>query len=80
QGWSVAESLRFLTASYAVALWLLRLSSGEQVPTRENAIDAVAAIDRGQGFALFTSARHRRRLNLLARNGELERLVIWFAR
>jgi hypothetical protein len=40
----------------------------------------VTIMDRGQGFAPLNSPNHRSRLAMIARLGELEKLVIWYAR
>jgi len=42
-------------------------------------IQIVVALDRGQGFASLTGQLHRLRLQMLS-SGELERLVVWYAR
>jgi len=78
--WPLVESFRALAASYAVATWMLRLACGDRPPAVEDVIDAVGAIDRGQGYAPLTGRRHRVRLSALARRGELPRLLIWYAR
>ena len=79
--WPLVEGLRAAALSYAVALWMLRWSAGpNQPPRRGETIPIIAALDRCLGYAILTSARHRRRVALIARNGELERLVVWYAR
>jgi lysine-N-methylase len=78
--WSLTESFRALAFSYAIAMWLLRLSCGERPPQVEDMIDVVGAIDRGHSFAALSGRRHRRRLASLRRLGELPRLVVWYAR
>ncbi len=43
-------------------------------------IQIVVALDRGQGYAPLTGQLQRTRLHLLSTYGELERLVVWYAR
>ena len=43
-------------------------------------IQIVVALDRGQGYAPLTGQLQRGRLKMLSGNGELERLVVWYAR
>ena len=74
------RSFRALALSYAVALWILRVSCGPRPPTMEDMLGAVAAIDRGQTYAPLAGQRHRRRVASLARLGELPRLVAWYGR
>jgi lysine-N-methylase len=80
RAWSLVESFRALALSYAVALWILRVSCGPRPPETEDMLGAVAAIDRGQTYAPLTGRRHRRRVASLERLGELPRLVAWYAR
>ena len=70
----------YVTLTHAVAMWLLRLSCGDRRPQVKDVIDAVGAINRGQGYAELTGRRHRRRIASLARLDELARLVVWHAR
>ena len=42
--------------------------------------EIITALDRGQGYAPLSGAKQRRRVQVLARLDELERLVIWYAR
>jgi Fe-S-cluster containining protein len=80
RGWSLVESFRALALAYPVALAMLRLTCGEGPPQADQAIDAIGAIDRAQGNASLSGARHRRRLRQLASLGELPRLLAWYAR
>ena len=73
------ESIRGLVSLFPVGLWLLRWVSHGRNPTSEDMIQIVVALDRGQGFASLTGPLHRMRLQMLA-SGELERLVVWYAR
>jgi lysine-N-methylase len=78
--WSLVESFRALALSYAVAMWMLRLSSGPRPPETADVAGVVGAIDRGQSYAALAGRRHRSRTASLARLGELPRLVAWYAR
>jgi len=78
--WSLVESFRALALAYPVGLWLLRWLSADAPPSPELAIDIVTMLDRGQGYAPLTSRQHRSRINTLAQLGDLERLVVWYAR
>ena len=80
RGWTILDSIRGLAATYPVGLWLLRWATQGQEPTTEDMLQIVVALDRGQGFGSLTGGLHRRRLRMLASQGELERLVIWYAR
>lgn len=79
-GWSLVESFRALALTHPLALWMLRLVCGNRPPQPEDMIDIVGAIDRAQGFALLAGRRHRKRVKSLARQRELARLVVWYAR
>ncbi len=80
RGWPLIESLRGLALRFPVGLWLLKWIAAGRQPTVEDMANVVVALDRSQGYGLHTGARQRGRLNLLATNEELERLVIWYAR
>ncbi len=80
RGWSVVESIRGLVATFPIGLWLLRWASHGREPTAEDMIQIVVALDRGQGYAPLTGHFQRLRLQLLSRQGELERLIVWYAR
>lgn len=80
RGWSVVDSIRGLVATFPLGLWMLRWVSHGRQPTVEDMIQIVVAIDRGQGYAPLTGQLQRGRLKLLSGNGELERLIVWFAR
>lgn len=80
RGWSVLDSVRGLAATFPVGLWLLRWVSKERQPTVEDMLQIVVALDRGQGFGSLTGPLHRRRLKMMASQGELERLAVWYAR
>jgi lysine-N-methylase len=78
--WSLVENFRALALSYAVALWVVRLSCGPRPPEAEDVCGAVGAIDRGQTYDPLTGRRHRQRVASLRRLGDLPRLVAWYAR
>jgi lysine-N-methylase len=78
--WPVVEKFRALAAAYPVALWMLRYFCPDRPPTAQDVIDIVTALDRGQGYEPLGGHQHRRRLAHLAQLGELERLVVWYAR
>ena len=78
--WPLVESFRALALCHAVALWLVRLSSGSRPPEAEDMLGAIAAIDRGQNYPVLCGRRHRRRVNSLRRLGQLVPLVAWYAR
>jgi lysine-N-methylase len=79
-GWSIVESLRLLALTYPIGLWLLRWRSAGQSPKPEHMPEIITALDRGQGYAPLAGSKQRRRVQVLARLDELERLVIWYAR
>jgi lysine-N-methylase len=79
-GWSIIESFRAFALAYPVALWNLRWCSHGRPPTRADAIEMVTIIDRGQGHEPLTGSHHRRRVSMIARSGELERMIVWYAR
>jgi hypothetical protein len=78
--WSLIEKYRALATAYPVALWMLRYFCQDQAPTVEWVIDAVTAIDRGQGFGPLGGRQHRRRIAQLAGMDALAPLVVWYAR
>lgn len=79
-GWSVTESVRMLALLYPVGLWLLRWRAADGVPDAKLMPEIITAIDRGQGYAPLAGAKQRQRVQVLARLGELERVVAWYAR
>lgn len=78
--WTITESFAALAMAYAAGMWLLRLGCGNREPSSDDVIDAVGAIDRGQGYGPLLGHRHRVRVRTAARLGELTRLVAWYAR
>ena len=79
-GWSIVESFQFLALSYAVAMWVLRLSSAGRTPTVEDAVEVAMLLDRGQGYGPLLGRWHRFRVAILVRRRELARLAVWYAR
>ena len=79
-GWSIVESVRMLALTYPIGLWLLRWRAAGGALKPECMPEIITALDRGQGYAPLSGAKQRRRVQVLARLDELERLVIWYAR
>ncbi len=80
QDWSVVDSIRGLAIRFPVALWLLRWLSHGREPTVQDMLYIICTLDRSQGYQPLSGAYHQSRLKMLAANGELERLVVWYAR
>jgi hypothetical protein len=78
--WPLVDSFRALALGYPVALCLLRLCCSQREPTRDDAIDVVGAIDRGQTYAPLCGRRHLHRIRGLAQHDGLTRLLAWYAR
>ena len=79
-GWSVVESVRMLALTYPVGLWLLRWTAADRAPAIADVAEIITALDRGQGYAPLAGAKQRHRVQVLAQLGELERLIVWYAR
>lgn len=79
-GWSIVESLRMLALIYPVGLWMLRWVSAGRAPLAADMPEIITALDRGQGYAPLAGSTQRRRVQLLSRLGDLERVVIWYGR
>jgi lysine-N-methylase len=79
RAWPVVEGFRAAALSFAVALWLFRWASGSD-PHAEEIVPIIGCLDRSQGYAPLVGIRHRRRVNTLAQDGQLQRLVAWYAR
>ena len=77
--WALGHINWSVTLSFAVALWLFRWASGSD-PHAEEIIPIIGCLDRSQGYAPLVGIRHRRRVNTLAQDGQLQRLVAWYAR
>lgn len=78
--WSLIDSFRSFAITFPIALWMMRLATGDQDPKKEDMLDVLTAIDRAQGYAPLTGRRHRQRVATIAELGELPRLVAWYAR
>lgn len=79
-GWSIIDSVRMLALTQAVGLWLLRWRAIDEEPQAGHVPEIVTALDRGQGFASLSGAKQRHRVTVLAQLGDLERLIVWYAR
>lgn len=78
-GWSVIDSIRGLAIRFPVALWLMRWLTHDREPTVQDMLHIICTLDRSQGYEPLSGFGHRSRLSILAANGELERLVVWYA-
>jgi lysine-N-methylase len=78
--WTLFDCFRMTAISYAVALWILRLTAGPYRPDLEMMFKTIRTIDRGQGYDLLLGARNKRRIRFLSRLGEIERILAWYAR
>jgi lysine-N-methylase len=71
----LVASFRRLAFTFPTALWMLRWLAAERTPKSDDVVTIVVALERGYVMpALNAAARH------LARSGELERMVAWYAR
>jgi lysine-N-methylase len=78
-GLSFWEGLESLALGLAVILWLVRIMG--DLPREEAATLAVSIVDNNFGFnRSLGSLRQRLGLNILARRGELEKLIAWYSR
>ncbi len=78
--WAIVDSFRALAMAMPIAMWMLRLHRGGQPPGVEDVVKVVGVIERGQTSASLCGQRHRRRLRILARTGQMARLAAWYAR
>lgn len=79
-GWSIVESFQSLALTYPLGMWMLRWTCHDRQPTVQDVADIIVALDRGQGYIPLCGFRQRTRLNMLAKSGDLARMVIWYAR
>lgn len=79
-GWTIIEKFRALAMVYPAAMWMLRYFVDVDSPSTDQVVDVITTIDRGQGYGPLTGRQHRRRIANLHRLGEMERLVVWYAR
>jgi lysine-N-methylase len=78
-GWSVTDSIRGLALLFPIGMWMLRWKSCDHEPTVDDMLNIVVALDRSQGYQPLSGTQQRRKLSILSLNGELERLVVWYA-
>ncbi|MEO8270771.1 MAG: YkgJ family cysteine cluster protein [Aureliella sp.] len=78
--WSVTDSIRGLGLLFPIGMWLLRWQACHREPTMEDMLNIVVALDRSQGYQPLSGTQQRLKLAMLGFNGELERLVVWYAR
>ena len=79
-GWSVVDGFRALALTFAVSMWALRRRGNGRAPEPADMVRVIGLVDRSHHYPLLCGARHRRRLALLAATGDLERLLVWYAR
>ncbi len=80
RGWSVIEGIRGMALQHAIALWSWRWACGNSGLSGEALIPIIGCLDRAHTAGALTGWRHRRRCDVLAANGQLQRLVVWYAR
>jgi hypothetical protein len=78
--WTIFQSIRGLAMTFPIALYLLRWATAGREATAADAVKIACALDRGQGYVALAGRRQRVVLNQLSRHGDLERLVVWYAR
>jgi len=78
--WSLVEAVRAMVMGYPVGMWLVRFAAPDRPPTVQDVIEAVVALDRGERLAALAGAAHRQRIGLLARLGQIPRLITWYGR
>ena len=66
--------------SFAIAMWILRWASGLGEISGEEQIPIIAALDRSLGYNPLRGMKHRSRVATIAKTGQLERMVVWYAR
>jgi len=69
-----------LAVAFSVALWVLRMATGDRAADQTDLFNVLAAIDRAQGYASLSGPRHRSSFRTIAKLGELPRLVTWYVR
>lgn len=81
---SFAEGVPFLVLMWPITLWLARwLAAGERRTnlTMDDVSQALAVADHNQGFSpLLGQGNAQRRVHLLQKTGDLQRLLFWYAR
>jgi lysine-N-methylase len=78
-GLSFREGIESLATTLPVILWMMRIF--RDMPPEASAIRAIGIVDDHFGYnPILASRRLRWALNLLARRGELARLIAWYGR
>lgn len=77
--WSVVDGFRALALQFPIALWSWRWACGNHLD-QEKLIPIIGCLDRTHTVSVLTGWRHRRRVDVLAVNGDLQRLAVWYAR
>ena len=72
---TLVDSFRCLAFTYPIALWMLRLLSTGREPNRDDMVNVVVSIERGQGLTTFTTLA-----KTVAESSQLQRLIAWYAR
>jgi len=78
--WPLVDSFRSLALTFPIALWMLRMATGDRQPQQADLLDVLTAIDRAQGYRPLSGWRHRHCVSTIAKLGELPRLIAWYAR
>lgn len=78
--WPVVESFRAAALAYPVALWMLRLTAGDNPPDENQMLAIVGALDRAPGYAPLAGWRHRQRVAAIGRLRQSSPLIAWYAR
>ena len=68
-------SFRRLAFTYPMALWMLRWLSADRVPTTNDMVTIVVALERGYVLPALSTAS-----KFMASSGDLERLIAWYSR
>ncbi len=76
----MVEGIRAAALSFAIAMWMLRWASGPGEIRGAELIPIIAALDRSLGFDPLRGYKHRSRVASIAKTGQLERMVVWYAR
>jgi lysine-N-methylase len=75
------EGLEALMVTFPVILWVARALSGTERPTAEAIMKALTIVDYQVGFnRVLGRWRQRFSFRILARSGELARLIAWYSR
>jgi lysine-N-methylase len=78
-GLSFWQGLDALALTFPVLCWLLRAFA--DLPAEEAAVRATRLVDHNFGYSPHLGSRMQRKsLGILARRGELEKLVAWYGR